>query len=316
VNRLLQAEAGEVETSRAIVTLNLNERTIQAEMKRLLGGNGTPTTLAIMLYPEEKVTPPTQTVVPLVQELRTPLTSISGYTELLLNEAVGILGEMQRQFLQRVRANTERMSKLLEDLLQVTVLDSGNLSLSPEPVSIVPVIENAIMSLSAEFRERDLTVELDMPTELPPVQADRDSLHQIVLNLLSNACRCSRQGSQVLVRASPQTSGDSSGDVPDYLLVSVTDAGGGVSPEDQARVFHRVYRADNPLVAGLGETGVGLSIAKALVEAQGGRIWMESEPSVGCTFSFILPLPKDSGNGQHGVGVPDSGGLREPAGEH
>jgi signal transduction histidine kinase len=81
--------------------------------------------------------------------------------------------------------------------------------------------------------------------------------------------------------------------IPNYLFVSVTDTGGGIAPEDQRRVFQRLYRADNPLINGLGDTGVGLSIAKALVEAQGGRIWVESDMGKGSTFSFILPLSSD-----------------------
>jgi len=115
-----------------------------------------------------------------------------------------------------------------------------------------------------------------------------------VLHLLSNACQCSEPGTRILVRARLEEYDDQGGGIPDYLLVSVTDTGGGISPEDQNRVFQRLYRADNPLIAGLGETGVGMSIAKALVEANGGRIWVESEQGVGSTFSFILPLSSKS----------------------
>jgi signal transduction histidine kinase len=197
---------------------------------------------------------------------------------------------MQRQFLRRVKSNVERIKILLDDLIRVTAIDSGQVSLSPEPVNIIRVIEDAVMALSAQFSERDLTVQLDMPLEVPPVRADRDSLHEVVMNLLSNACNCSAPGATILVRARLQERGDQAPDLPDFLLVSVTDRGGGIAPADQARVFQRLYRADNPLIPGLGETGVGLSIAKTLVEAYGGRIWVESEEGVGSTFSFILPL--------------------------
>jgi len=233
-------------------------------------------------------------VVSLIHELRTPMTSITGYTDLLLGESVGILGETQRQFLQRVKANIERMGGLLDDLVKVAAIDTGRVSLSPEPVDFIRVIESTIMSLSAQFSERRLTVQMDMPPELPPVHADRDSLYQVVLHLLSNACQCSESDTEILVRARLEEYSDQVDGMPDYLAVSVTDTGGGIAPEDQRRVFQRLYRADNPLIAGLGDTGVGLSIAKALVEANGGRIWVESDMGVGSTFSFVLPLsPED-----------------------
>jgi signal transduction histidine kinase len=229
----------------------------------------------------------------LIHELRTPMTSITGYTDLLLSESVGILGEGQRQFLQRVKANIERMGGLLNDLVKVAAIDTGQISLSPQPVDLINVIERAIMSLSAQFSERELAVRMDMPSELPPVHADQDSLYQIVLHLLSNACQCSKPGTEILVGARLEEYDDHVERLPDYLLVSVTDTGGGIAPEDQRRVFQRLYRADNPLIAGLGDTGVGLSITKSLVEAQGGRIWVESEMEVGSTFSFILPLSSE-----------------------
>ncbi|RLC99565.1 MAG: hypothetical protein DRI77_02520 [Chloroflexi bacterium] len=289
VSNLLRKDAQSGEAS--AVTLDLNERMVRAELTRLPGAAGVPGVLAAMLYPEEgKGTIQTEMVGSLINELRTPMTSITGYTDLLLGETVGILGEMQRQFLLRVQANIERMGRLLNDLIRVTTIDAGHILLSPEPVDIISVVEDAIMSLSVEFSERKLTVQLDMPPTLPPVHADRDSLYQIVLNLLSNASQCSESGTEILVRAQLEEHDDQIAGLPDYLLVSTTDTGGGISPEDQSRVFQRLYRANNPLIEGLGETGVGLSIAKALVEANGGRIWVESEMEVGSTFSFILPL--------------------------
>jgi signal transduction histidine kinase len=194
-------------------------------------------------------------------------------------------------------------------------MDAGRVSLSPEPVNIVGVIEDALMSLSAQFGEHALVVRLDMPPELPPVHADRDSLYQIALNLLSNACQCSEPGSEILVRARLEERDDPIERLPAYLLVSVTDTGGGIAPEDQRRVFQRLYRADNPLVVGLGETGVGLSIAKTLVEAHGGRIWVESETGVGSTFSFILPLSSEDESDQPPEAPPSSPPPQEEGGE-
>jgi signal transduction histidine kinase/GAF domain-containing protein len=280
----------------ASATLELDGRAIRAELTCLPGSSGWPGGLSVMLYLERGTTLQTEMLTSLIHELRTPMTSINGYTDLLVGEAVGILGETQRQFLLRVKANIERMGGLLDDLVKVVSIDTGEEGrLSPEPVNFANVMESAIMSLSAQFSERELSVQLEMPDELPPVYADRDSIFQVVQHLLTNACQCSRQGSDVVVRAELEEHDDQIEGLPDYLLVSVSDTGGGIAPEDQRRVFQRLYRADNPLIAGLGETGVGLSIAKALVEAHGGRIWVESDAGVGSTFSFILPLSSEEG---------------------
>jgi signal transduction histidine kinase len=294
INNLLNEEtpAGECST----VGLDLGGQTIQAEITRLPGTSSWPGTLAIMLYPERGMRPQNEIITSLIHELRTPMTSITGYTDLLLGEAVGILGEMQRQFLQRVRANIKRMEGLLDDLVKVNTIDTGQVLLSPEPVDLISIVEEAIVSLSAQFSEHKLVAQMDMPSELPPLNVDRDSLYQIVLRLLFNACQCSKPGTEIPVRARVEECDEQVESLPDYLFVSVTDTGNGIAAEDQHRVFQRLYRADNPLIAGLGDTGVGLSIAKALVEAQGGRIWVESEMGVGSTFSFILPLSQEGGS--------------------
>ena len=226
----------------------------------------------------------------IAQELRTPMTSITGYTDLLLSESVGILGAMQRQFLQRVKANTERMGALLNDLIGVTAIDTGTISFEPEPIDAVEVIEEAIMASSAQYRERGIAIQLDIDEDLPKVQADRDSLHQILSHLLSNACAITPGGREVVVGAHMNP------EAPDYALISVTDCGGGIAPLDRQRVFNRLYRADNPLIEGLGETGVGMSIARALVEAHGGRIWVDSDMGQGATFTFIVPVAGRDGS--------------------
>jgi len=218
------------------------------------------------------------------QELRQPMSSIIGYTDLLLGESVGILGAMQRQFLQRVKANIERMDGMLADLIGLTAIDTGHLKIEAEPVDVAKAIEETVMAAAGLMRERELSVRIELAENLPRLQADRDSLHQIIKHLLSNAALCSPNNSEIVVRAQVPV------EMPEFLLFSVTDQGGGIAPEDRQRAFNRMYRADHPLVQGLGETGVGLSISKTLVEAQGGRIWVDSEMGIGSTFTFVLPL--------------------------
>ncbi len=226
----------------------------------------------------------TEVVASIAQELRTPMTSIAGYTDLLLGESVGILGAMQRQFLQRVKANVARMEGMLTDLVQITAIDTGQLKLEAASIDVPELIKDAVMASSTLFREREQSIRLELAENLPKLHTDRESLQQILQHLLSNAALCSPNDAEVIVRAQVPV------EMQEYMLFSVTDQGGGISPEDRQRAFHRMYRADHPLVEGLGETGVGLSIAKALVEAQGGRIWVDSEMGRGSTFTFILPL--------------------------
>jgi signal transduction histidine kinase len=226
------------------------------------------------------------------------MTSIIGYADLLLNESAGILGEMQRQFLLRVKANIERLGGLLNDLVKVITVDDRPTSSFANSVDLASVIEDAARTLASQLSERALTIRADVPSDLPPIHVNQDNLYQVMLHLLSNACQCSEPSSEITVKAQLQQCDGHGQGVPDYILTAVTDTGGGISLEDQRRVFHRLYRAENPLIAGLGETGVGLSIAKSLVEAQGGRIWVESETGVGSTFSFILPASSENHGGQ------------------
>ncbi len=288
VDRLLNnpPQPGDVTT----VSLDIGERIVRAELTRLPSSKHWPGTLIALLYIVEGATVERSMVASLIQELRTPMTSITGYTDLLLRERAGILGESQRRLLLRVEANIERMERLLNDLIRATDLDAGQMTLLPEPVELDDIIEDTLDVLSARLDEKRLQIELDFPSELPLVHADRDSLQQVTLNLLSNAALSSEPDTQIRLAVRVEERPDDLEGLPAYLLVSVTDTGGGIAPEDRRRVFHRFYRADNPLIPGLGDTGVGLSVAKALVEANNGRIWVESEMGEGSTFSFMLPL--------------------------
>jgi signal transduction histidine kinase len=228
----------------------------------------------------------------LSQELRQPMSAIVGYSELLLGESVGILGALQRKFLERIKASCERMQTLLSDLINITDIDSGALQLTPESVDMLGVIEDAIMSCGAQFREKGINLRLDVADSLPSLSADRDALRQIVLHLLSNAGNASGVDGEVLLKVREEASPAYNGHPGSAVLIAVRDSGGGIAPADQPRVFNRFWRADAPLIAGLGETGVGLSVAKALVEAHGGRIWLTTEPGKGSTFTVLLPTDR------------------------
>lgn len=231
-----------------------------------------------------------EVVASISQELRQPMSSIIGYADLLLGESVGILGALQRKFIERIRASTERIGSLIDDLIQITTLETGLMSLKPESVDMNLIIDNAMAYTSSQLREKNITLRIDIPENMRPIQTDREALQQILIHLLQNAGAASSVEGAITLRARTQKENEN-----DHALIQVTDTGGGIPSEDLPRVFSRLYRADNVLIQGVGDTGVGLSIAKALTEAQGGRIWVDTEIGSGSTFSVLLPLKHPSG---------------------
>src|SRR5687767_1249837 len=215
------------------------------------------------------------------------MSSIVGYTDLLLGESVGILGALQRKFIERIRASTERIGSLIDDLIQLSNLEAGLNAFNPETVDLNLIIDNAMAYTSSQLREKNITLRIDMPESIQPIHADREALQQILIHLLQNAGAASPvEGAVTLrVRMKPENN-------VDHVQIQVSDTGGGIPEEDLPRVFSRLYRADNVLIQGVGDTGVGLSIAKTLTEAQKGRIWVESEVGTGSTFSVLLPIAK------------------------
>jgi signal transduction histidine kinase len=226
-----------------------------------------------------------EVIASIAQELRQPMSSIVGYTDLLLGESVGILGALQRKFVERIKASTERISNLINDLIQITTLETGLDDLKPEPVDLDLIIDNAMSYTSSQVREKNISIHLDLPKKLEPIYADREALQQILIHLLQNAGAASPNEGTVYLRVKTHSEGGK-----DYVLLQVSDTGGGIPPEDLPRVFTRLYRADNVLIQGVGDTGVGLSIAKTLTEAQNGRIWVDTQAGVGSTFSVLLPV--------------------------
>ncbi len=290
---------------RAHLTLEATGTTLEVDLATLIGRNAKPDGLAITLHTEESSIEKYAAIASIADEFRTPITAVTGYTDLLLTEQAGILTEMQQQFLERVKANVEQMGHLFNDLLTFTAPNNHPIKFELQPLNVIDVLKEAIQALSARFKERHLGVRLKVPRDgLEPVRANYDILYQIVLRLLSNATQCSQEGTEILITARQETLAHikrpanvnrlkelEEGKEPiQYIHISVTDTGGGIAQDDLSRVFRHIYRARQPLIQGMGETGVGMAVAKTLVETVGGRIWVESEPGQGSTFSFILPV--------------------------
>ena len=228
-----------------------------------------------------------EVIASIAQDLRQPMSSVVGYTDLLLGESVGILGSLQRKFVERIKASTERIGTLVDDMIQVTNLETGLTELKPEPADVNAIVDNAMSYTSSQIREKNITLHLDLPKQIQSIYADREALQQILIHLLQNAGSVSPVEGTITLKVQTRTE-----DNREYVMLQVTDTGGGIASEDIPRVFTRLYRADNVLIQGVGDTGVGLSIAKTLTEAQNGRIWVESEEGVGSTFSVLLPMTK------------------------
>ena len=226
-----------------------------------------------------------QAIASLAQELRQPMSTVLGYTDLLLGESVGLLGAMQRKFLDRVRAAIERMGTLLNDLVQMTALETGTFSIRPAPVDLLACVENAVEESGPSLREKRLRLEMDFPDVVPAVLGEEEAVSQILTNLLKNAIAASPEESSVHLSARVEAGADDG-----FLMLSVRDTGEGIPPEDLGRVFQRLYHADRTLIPGLGDGAVGLSLVKGLSEALGGRVWVESEVGQGSTFTVLLPL--------------------------
>jgi PAS domain S-box-containing protein len=214
-------------------------------------------------------------------ELRTPLTSIKGYLDLVLMGASGPVNKQQTSFLEIAKDNTERLNEMVADLLDISRIESGKVELDVQVVSIPEIVERVAQSLRREFEDRGLTLTLALPPDLPEIFGDPGRIAQILINLLSNAYKYTPQGGAT-VRARV---------VRNFLQIDVIDTGVGISASDREKLFTRFFRAEDTAVRQQPGTGLGLNITKSMVEMHGGEIRVESEPGMGTTFSFTLPVP-------------------------
>jgi len=215
-------------------------------------------------------------------ELRTPLTSIKGYVDLILtDETVGELTELQREFLGIVRNNARRLVSLVNDLLDLSHMESGKIELHRKPLDITLLIRELLPSFQPGWDARRQTFTLHLPEQAPIALGDANRVKQILSNLLSNAHKYTPEGGHI----------DLSVEAAETVVrIAVTDSGIGLSIEEQAQLFTHFYRAHNALTATIGGTGLGLTICRSLVEMQGGEMQVSSEPGRGSTFRFTLPL--------------------------
>lgn len=214
-------------------------------------------------------------------ELRTPMTSIRGYAEMLEKGMVGSLTTNQQEFVNTISRNVGRMQVLVSDLQDVSRIETGQLRLTVESTPLAGALENALEATLGQIEARSQELVMEVPEDLPLVQADPSRLEQILINLLSNAYKYTPEAGHIAVRAWVQDG---------YVACSVSDTGIGMSPEDQSCLFTKFFRSECATVREVPGTGLGLCIVKSLVQLQGGEIEVESQLGKGSIFTFTLPV--------------------------
>jgi signal transduction histidine kinase len=223
-------------------------------------------------------------------ELKNPMTSIKGYSELLAAGSVGQINEMQTNFLSTIRSNVERMSALVSDLNDNAKIEAGRLRLDFKPVDVADVLDEVVRSTKRQVDDKRQSLELDLPAELPSVWADRIRVGQVLTNLVSNAHKYTPEGGNIKLGAEATTNQWDPEGAKRVVHLWVKDNGIGISVEDQTKVFQKFFRSDDSKAREVPGTGLGLNITRSLVEMQGGRIWFDSEYRKGTTFHFTIPI--------------------------
>jgi signal transduction histidine kinase len=213
-------------------------------------------------------------------ELRTPLNAVLGYAELIQDGIYGEVPQKMADVLERIQQNGRHLLRLINDVLDLSKIEAGQLTLSPADYSMRELVLDVVSATEALAAEKKLAVEVDVPADLPHGRGDERRLTQVLLNLVSNAIKFTEAGS-VAIRATVE---DGS------FHVAVTDTGVGVAEGDRERIFEEFQQVDSSSTRKKGGTGLGLAIAKRIVELHGGRIWVESPPGAGSTFAFTIPL--------------------------
>ncbi len=223
-------------------------------------------------------------------ELKNPMTSIKGYTELLAKGAVGSINDMQSNFLGTIHSNVERMSTLVSDLNDISKIEAGRLRLDFKAIDIAGVVDEVMRSTKRQLEDKKQSANLAIPSQLPKIWADPTRLAQIVINLVSNANKYTPESGVITIGAEASANTWDPQGAAEVLHIWVKDNGIGISLEDQNKIFQKFFRSEDSKARESPGTGLGLNITRSLIEMMGGRIWFESEFRLGTTFHFTVPV--------------------------
>lgn len=233
-------------------------------------------------------------------ELRTPLNSIIGYSELLQSGTYGDLNEKQADRMERIYRNGQHLAHLINAILDLNKLETGQLDIQPEPVHLFDLLEPILSDIEPRIHEKHLQMVVDIQDDLPTITVDPLRIRQVISNLLDNALKFTHKGRITIEGSRVRVKNGKTDDFPlpttgwlpdgDWVLLSVIDTGLGVEPEDQVKIFEQFSQVDATSTSENEGIGLGLSITKRLVEMHGGIIWLRSMPMEGSTFFVALPL--------------------------
>ena len=215
-------------------------------------------------------------------ELKSPLTSLIMYVDLFLEGAAGELTEKAKKFLKIMERSSKRLSRFIDDLLDMAKIERGKMEIKKEPLEILPIVSEIAELIKPQADEKDIEIAMNIPDNLPLVFVDGDRTRQIITNILSNSVKFTPEKGKISVNIQ---------DEKEHFQVSISDTGIGIPPEQIGKIFDKFEQVKEvrERVKGPRGTGLGLAIVKSLVEAQGGKIWVESEVDKGSTFYFTLP---------------------------
>ncbi|MBT5535513.1 HAMP domain-containing protein, partial [Candidatus Poribacteria bacterium] len=295
VDRLFSAERGSRRRARPVsseasLTVGEETRALKVVSSPVLAGDDSPIGTVYALDDitrEKEIEQMKSDFVALVShELRTPLTSIYGYTRLILDGKTGEVPAVTLDKLVRVERQALRLSHLISDLLDLSRIESGRMEMRMAPTSIVDVAATRIEDIRTQADDKEIRLTLEAGDDVPDAVADGERIGQVLTNLLSNAVKFTPHGGSVQTRIRREGS---------LLSVQVVDTGVGIPPEERTRIFEKFHQVSNVHTRQQGGTGLGLAIARSIVDAHGGRIWVDDGSGSGSDFRFVLPLePSDT----------------------
>lgn len=225
-------------------------------------------------------------------ELRTPMNAIIGYTDLLLDEVDGPLNDEQKESLRKVAMNARHLLQLINDVLDISKIESGKIELRPKEVNLRHIIDSVMVTFEPMINKKGLSFSVDIQPEAEVLYVDEDKTKQIMINLISNAVKFTHQGG-ISIKAKVSDRGKDQDGNPQFVEIAVQDTGIGIKKEDLDRIFDKFAQADVSTTRQYEGTGLGLSIVRGLVSLHKGMVWAESEVGKGSTFYVLLPFRKE-----------------------